>query len=189
MTSFSYHIDLPKALRPYRIAEKSDATMLLQLTPAVYYEMIAMFSICAVAAFFLRQKLALWPQDALILVVLFLLVLFVLARATLIRNPITINVQKGLLTLRYRKFLGSVEEVIYDSPKIRGLQPVLVTNFRGRSIAGVRVLLADTNESTLYFSRTWFDESFSAQRAELIAHTFSRLLGVRFVPNPRIEAP
>jgi hypothetical protein len=184
----SHHIDLAKALRPYKVAETSDASMMLRLTRTIYYDIIVFLFICALLAFALRHKIAHLPLDALILVVLLFLVLFVLARAVFRSNPITIKIQKGFLTLRYRKFFGSIQEVTYDTLKMRSLQPEVLATLPG-SVAGIRILLIDGNDCILYFSRTPFGKSLSARRAELITQTFSRLLSVGYVPSPRIEAP
>jgi len=166
------NIDLKKAIAPYKIVDHSDFSLKLKRR----YDLKTLI-ILVVIVFIVWTQLMTAPKVVHICLFILILIFFSLYRWSKSHQPMNINMQHGIISLRYNKFFGGNNEVIIESRNIKCIRSDIIQSRRG-TYAVISLCFSNDKCEALYFAHRQYNKRLVIEFSRLIAKTFVSIIGV-----------
>jgi hypothetical protein len=173
-------IELNSTICGFKVIEQSDA--LLKLQQKSYFWPIFLLCYAIIVCLIYYQVVVykpLSPIGTIVNITLLFLLIGIPKRIGDTRFPSMICIRRSLVSLEYKKYLGGVREVSYQSDTIKSIQPGIFTGGRSSRISAVRICFINGSYVSLAFS-SHLDMNIdkALEESSSFAEMFSSIMGV-----------
>jgi len=178
------NMDINGFLGDYRIIDVSDRSLILRDKRNISKYIVAITIPIIFSLAIVKFNINAISQNTFIFFftfVLLLSVMLILVRVNSKQHPFIISLQRGTISMKYRKLFGGTNDIVYNYDLLLSVQPICFSIRENNFISLVRINLKSDKNVDITFSKK-YDIDKTIEEATSAATIFSKILGVKLHP-------